>query len=157
MLIAVALCNLWWIAELIIPIFMEGSIISIIIGSIISLGTILVDSFVGHNFFKIVIPKVNNKININKEINKKLKSELKKQEDKLNTLELSRTKNSELIDDEKKENKKQFISLMNQDLKYIRKILEEYKEQINKNQDFDDQSIEDSFVLKLTKKIMSEE
>jgi len=46
---------------------------------------------------------------------------------------------------------------MNQDLKYIRKILEEYKEQINKNQSFEDKSIENSLILKLAKKIMYEE
>jgi len=101
LLIAVPLLNLWWIAELIIPIFMEGSIISIIIGSIISLGMILIDSFVGYNTLKILIPKLNNKININNETFNKLKSELNKQKDKLNTLELSKTKNSELIEDKK--------------------------------------------------------
>lgn len=155
LLIAVALWNLWTFC-IIISMFIEGSAISIIIGTIFSLSMILIDSFVGYNTLKILIPKLNNKININNETYNKLKSELKKQEDKLNTLELSKTKNLEVFDD-KKENQKQFISLMNQELKYIRKILEEYKHQINKNQDFEDKSIEDSFVLKLTKKIMYEE
>ena len=151
LLIAVALWNLWTFC-IIISMFIEGSAINIIIGTIFSLGMILIDSFVGYNTLKILIPKLNNKININNETFNKLKSELNKQKDKLNTLELSKTKNSELI-----EYKKQFISLMNQDLKYIRKILEEYKEQINKNQSFEDKSIENSLILKLAKKIMYEE
>jgi len=157
LLIALALLNLWWISCLIIPIFMEGSIISIIIGSFISLVTILGDSLFGYNTLKIVIPKTNNRININIETFNKLESELQNQKNKLNVLESLKTKNRKELYNNKKENKQQFISLMNQELKNMRKILEEYKQEINKNQDYEDKVIDESLVLNLTKKIMYDE